>query len=274
MTLMSKRLAKDQKIEIVEAYRAGQNTNDIAEKYSCSSNTINRTVKALLSSSEYRILKEKRLKINSKNEKSLNNKLVKDQNLAFEDNEVDFNSNTEEVDDFLNIDKTFDKKIEDEIKNLLIKDSKNLKVESASFSSVDEKINSSECNQDLENNFEEIAPLLSNYDFNLEKKNLNIEIQNHEILPESVYMIVDKKVELESQSISELPEWSFLPENELKRNAILLFPNQRSAKRSCSRNQRVIKIPNTSVFKVSKSYLVSKGITRLILEDSIIALDK
>ena len=70
-------------------------------------------------------------------------------------------------------------------------------------------------------------------------------------------MIVDKKVELDLQPISDLPEWSFLPENELKRNAILLFANQRSAKRNCSRNQRVIKIPNTSIFKISKSYLIS-----------------
>ena len=86
-------------------------------------------------------------------------------------------------------------------------------------------------------------------------------------------MIVDKKVELELQLISDLPEWSFLPENELQRKAILLFANQRSAKRICSRSQRVIKIPNTSIFKISKPYLISKGITRLILEDSIIGLD-
>ena len=86
-------------------------------------------------------------------------------------------------------------------------------------------------------------------------------------------MIVDKKVELELQAISDLPEWSFLPENELKRIAIVLFSNQRTAKRICSKNQRVIKIPNTKVFNLSKSYLISKGITRLIFEESIIALD-
>ena len=86
-------------------------------------------------------------------------------------------------------------------------------------------------------------------------------------------MVVDKKVELDLHLISDLPEWGFLPENELKRNAILLFSNQRSAKRSCSRNQRVIKIPNTNIFKLSKPYLISKGITRLILEELIIALD-
>ena len=128
-------------------------------------------------------------------------------------------------------------------------------------------------NQNFDDNFEEIAPLVSGFDFDLQKQKSDFEILDYECLPESVYMIVDKKVELELQLISDLPEWSFLPENELQRKAILLFSNQRSAKRICSRSQRVIKIPNTSVFKLSQSYLISKGITRLILEDSIIGLD-
>ena len=122
-----------------------------------------------------------------------------------------------------------------------------------------------ENNQSIDNNFEEIAPLISSFDFDLEKQKSDFVILDYESLPESVYMIVDKKVELDLQPISNLPEWSFLPENELQRNAILLFSNQRSAKRICSRNQRVIKIPNTSIFQISKSYLISKGITRLIL---------
>ncbi len=128
-------------------------------------------------------------------------------------------------------------------------------------------------NQNFDNNFEEITPLISSFDFDIDKRKSDYEILNYESLPESVYMVVDKKVELELQPISDLPEWSFLPDNELKRNAILLFSNQRSAKRICSRNQRVIKIPNTNVFKISKSYLISKGITRMIFEDSIICLD-
>ena len=86
-------------------------------------------------------------------------------------------------------------------------------------------------------------------------------------------MLVDKKIELEPLPISELPEWSFLPDNELERQAILLFPNQRTAKRNCSRNQKVIKIPNTSILKNFKSYLLAKGITRLIIEDSLISLE-
>ena len=230
--MVLRRLTKIQKDEILEAYRGGENASNLAKKFSCSSNTINRTVKKLLSDYEYKLLKEQRLKSSNKNVTAFINE---NSDLKQEDfnhlNNV--NSPQEKVDE-----------------------------EQQIFNKVDDFNNS---------DFEEIAPLASGFDF--EEKELDFEISNQEILPESVYMLVDKKVGLEAKLISDLPEWSFLPENELKRNAIILFSNQRSAKRSCSRNQRVIKIPNTSVFEVSKSYLFSKGITRLILENAIIALD-
>ena len=57
--MISRRLTKIQKAEILEAYRAGDNSNHLAEKYSCTTNTIIRTVKNLLSDGEYKQLKEK-----------------------------------------------------------------------------------------------------------------------------------------------------------------------------------------------------------------------
>ena len=230
--MISRRLTKIQKDEILKAYQVGENTNTLAEKYNCTPNTINRTVKIILSDIEYKSLKGKRFKSSNKKVKSVNNK------------RADFKQEEFEHSDLLGF--TQGKNIEEE-----------------QPMNIDENFSSSE--------FEEIVPLISSFEF--VEKELDFEIHNQEALPESVYMLVDKKVELEVKSISDLPEWSFLPENELKRNAILLFTNQRNAKRSCSRNQRVIKVPNTRIFEVSKPYLLLKGITRLILEDSMIALD-
>ena len=217
--MISRRLTKTQKVEILEAYKAGDNTNLIAKKYNCTPNTINRTVKTLLSETEYTLLKQNRSKISNKKEKLVDNKTVKDQK-----------EDLDQVNSLI----SFKEEIKEE--DLIVK--------------VHERSNNSkldENNQNFDNNFEEIAPLISGFDFDLKKQKSDFEILNYESLPESVYMIVDKKVELDFQPISDLPEWSFLPENELERNAILLFSNQRSAKRSCSRNQRVIKIPNTSI---------------------------
>ena len=272
--MISRRLTKTQKAEILEAYQSGDSTNIIAENYNCTPNTIIRTVKNFLSESEYILLKKNRLKNSIKNEKFDLHKIEKDQPVDFnqenslieqrdkvrqEDQSVNVNENphsSEHADiDSLGL-------IENDSNGFLLSDNLNY-----------EKLEEDEINQNSDNTFQEIIPLISSLDLDQNHKQSNFEILKYENLPESVYMIVDKKVELELQPISELPEWSFLPENELQRNAILLFNNQRSAKRLCSRNQRVIKIPNTRIFKLSKSYLIAKGITRLILEDSIIGLD-
>tara|TARA_Y100001968_G_C19426472_1_gene754643 strand:+ start:364 stop:1107 length:744 start_codon:yes stop_codon:yes gene_type:complete len=246
--MISRRLTKTQKSEIVEAYRAGLNTIDLAEKYSCSSNTINRTVKNILSETEYKSLKEKRLKSINKKEEAINNGIIEEkiQDLENKTSLISSQEKVIQISQYSKVDNDF----------------YNPKIEEIEYSS----------NENVDN-FEEIAPLESSFDFEKEKQKPSLEVLNKESLPESVYMLVDKKVELDSQPISDLPEWSFLPETELKRHAIILFSNQRTAKRNCSRNQRVIKVPNTNVFIISKSYLVSKGITRLILEDSIISLD-
>ena len=265
---MSRRLTKIQKEEIVEAYRSGTSANFLAEKYNCSSNTITRTVKALLPDSEYNLLKGKSYKSTNKNFEVVDAKHPESQQDSIE-SQKSFNSPLLKIDDdkeqTIENDNDFYNQEFNEIAILPIGDL------APSESLNDENSDIENAIQDSENKFEEIVPLVPSID--LEKQELDFEILNQEKLPESVYMLVEKKVELEVITISDLPEWSFLPDNELKRNAILLFSNQRNAKRSCSKNQRVIKVPNTSVFEVSKPYLVEKGITRLIFEDSIIALD-
>jgi len=272
--MISRRLSKTQKSEILEAYMAGENSNFLAEKYNCTTNTINRTVKTLLSENEYTLLKEKRSKISNKKRKTVDSSTAKEtkKDLAHSNSFI----LTEEIvtDDDLTIElsEKFDTFESDKIDSLPLEDTDPLREDLISGNKYINNDKTDKNNHNTSNDFEVIEPLISDFDFEQEKKSV-FEILHFESLPESVYMIVDKKVELDLKLISDLPEWSFLPENELKRNAILLFFNQRTAKRSCSRHQRVIKIPNTSVFKLSKSYLITKGITRLILEDSIIALD-
>ncbi len=269
--MILKRLTKDQKAQIVEAYRLGENTNQLAEKFSCSPNTINRTVKTSISESEYKLLKEKRSTTCGKKREFIDDQ--KKENLKQENPFIAPISKNKEKDLSTQIDKDLYSSEDGKLTSLALEDADDFGDYSTYESQNNENHETNKVNHDYENNFEEIAPLVSDFDFDVDKQKLDFEILNYDSLPKSVYMIVDKKVELASQLISELPEWSFLPENELNRNAILLFTNQRSAKRTCSKTQRVIKIPNTNIFNISKSYLISKGITRLIVEDSIIALD-
>ena len=265
--MISRRLTTTQKAEILEAYRVGDNTNDLAEKYNCTPTTITRTVKTLLSNSEYELLKKNRSKINTKTQKE------KKENLE-EGNSFDkFNKKNKEDSPELKVNENLDIDEFAQIAPLDLADSNKISVD-LNFENKQSKDHDFDGNnKELDNNFAELEILDPGFDLDQNREKDDFEILDFESLPESVYMIVDKNVELNLQAISDLPEWSFLPENELKRTAILLFSNQRAAKRICSRNQRVIKIPNTNVFNLSKSYLISKGITRLILEDSIIGLD-
>ena len=233
--MISRRLTKIEKSEILEFFRLGETANQLAAKYDCSSNTINRTVKSLLTNEEYVLLKEERAKYKKIKKSEL---LAEKSDLFVEECQIQNCDNSisdqnEAESDLLSSRK---KEIEDEV-------------------------------------FEEIVPLESSFGFETQQQKVDCKKLEKVNLPESVYMLVDKKVELESQQISDLPEWSFLPESELERLVILLFPNQRTAKRNCSRNQKVIKVPNTDIFTISKSYLLSKGITRLIFEDLLISLE-
>ena len=119
--------------------------------------------------------------------------------------------------------------------------------------------------------FMEIAPLDYEID-NVPQKDLSSVPIADVDFPKIVYMVVDKKIELETKYLKEYPEWQFLSQEELNRKTIEIFIDLKVAKRFCSKDQKVIKVPNTNVFKISAPFLLGRGITRIISEDKLIAL--
>jgi hypothetical protein len=93
------------------------------------------------------------------------------------------------------------------------------------------------------------------------------------VLPDSVYMLVDKVVELDARPLRDFPELGPLDTADQDRQGLFLFANPRAAKRQCGRSQRVIKVPDTTVFERTSSYLLKRGITRLVMEGTVVALD-
>ena len=91
-------------------------------------------------------------------------------------------------------------------------------------------------------------------------------------LPASLYMLVDKTVELQARPLSDFPELGALPDDEQARQALVVFANPRQAKRQCGRTQRVIKMPDSQVIQRTATYLVGRGITRVVLEGALYAL--
>ncbi len=137
-------------------------------------------------------------------------------------------------------------------------------------------INENDAHED-ENNFIhtsefiEITPL--NYEIeNTARKELS-SIPISEInFPEMVYMIVDKNIELEIKLLKDYPQWDFLPNSDLNRKTIEIFNDIKVAKRFCKKEQKVIKVPNTDVFRIAAYILRSRGISRIVSSEQLIAL--
>ena len=121
------------------------------------------------------------------------------------------------------------------------------------------------------NEFMELVPLNEEIDQDSRKDLSSISINDIEF-PNTVYMIVEKTIELEVKLLKNFPEWQFLSYEDLNRKTIQIFLDLKVAKRNCNKDQKVIKVPNTNVFKIVSPILVSRGITRIVSEEQLIAL--
>ncbi len=119
--------------------------------------------------------------------------------------------------------------------------------------------------------FLEIAPIDYEID-NSPRKDLSSVPLAEVDFPKVVYMVVDKKIELEIKLLKDLPEWQFLPEEDLIRKTIEIFFDLNLAKRSCNKEQKVLKVPNTDVFRIASPVLIAKGISRIVCAENLIAL--
>ena len=119
--------------------------------------------------------------------------------------------------------------------------------------------------------FMEIAPL--DYEIeNVQQKDLaSLPISDID-LPKVVYMVVDKKIELQIKYLKEYSDWQFLSRDELNRKTIEIHDDLKNAKRYCNKDQKVIKVPNTNVFKLVAPILLSRGISRIVNSNKLIAL--
>ena len=120
-------------------------------------------------------------------------------------------------------------------------------------------------------NFLEIAPLEYDINDSLRKDLSSIPIDEIEF-PKMVYMIINNKTELEPKLLKDYPEWHFLPEEDLKRKTIEIYSELKNARRYCKKEQKVIKVPNTLVFKIASKIIKAKGISRIISDKKLIAL--
>jgi len=136
-----------------------------------------------------------------------------------------------------------------------------------------DKLSPRKSNQDLylDQPLIEITPLIEEISSERQKDISSIPISNMSF-PEIVYMNVDKNFELEIKLLKDYLDWTFLPQDDLNRKTIEIFLDIKKAKLKCSKDQKVIKVPNTNVFKVANKILLDKGISRIVCGNDLIAL--
>ena len=129
----------------------------------------------------------------------------------------------------------------------------------------------SNTNNSIEQVFFEVTPLSTEINTSKQKELTSEPLKNVKF-PSVVYMLVDKKIELSPKLLKDYPDWSYMPEEDLERMTLEVFDDQRKAKKICTKNQKLIKVPNPNVFLLASRTLKSKGISRIIFNDLLLAL--
>ena len=162
-------------------------------------------------------------------------------------------------------------KEENQINNFLNKQSENVSINHYSEDLNNAKAKIAQADFIPEDSFLEIAPIDYEMNDSSRKELSSVSISDVDF-PKVVYMIVDKKIELEIKLLKDFPEWEFLPNDDLHRKTIEIFFDLNLAKRSCNKDQKVLKVPNTDVFRIAAPVLIAKGISRIVCAENLIAL--
>ena len=256
------RLTDSQKQELLVRYRAGESSAALADIYGCSANTVSRTVRTLLSPEEYEDLKSARARAATTTLQADPVEAPELTGAAKDPDQV-----AEPLVEPEQLDSEDDAEDDDGSATLALDDADDFGGDDADDVGDDEAFDGS--SDDV---FQEIAVLPVDLP-QVSREQVSCRPFAAGVLPDSVYMLVDKTVELDPRPLSEFPELGVLNPEELVRQALCLYSSPRSAKRQCGRSQRVIKVPDTKVFESTSRHLLARGITRLLLEGALYSLD-
>ena len=254
------RLTDSQKQELLVRYRAGESSAVLAGVYGCSVNTVSRTVRTLLTPEEYDELKSARSRAATPAAP------VQPAEAQKEVKERSQESSSGSAEPSLKIQDT-PPDGDGEASTLALEDADDFGDDDPEEVSDDDGFEGS-----ADDVFQEIAVLPVDLP-QVSREQVSCRPFVSGVLPDSVYMLVDKTVELDPKPLSEFPELGVLNPEELTRQALCLYSSPLSAKRQCGRSQRVIKVPNTQVFERTSRHLLARGITRLVLEGALYSLD-
>ena len=232
-------LTERQKAQVVEQYRAGNSSVVVGRRFGCSDRTVMRLVRSRLSAAELEALKERNRRRPAA--PGAFAAVKRDQPLAVDEpigNPAGPNILPwEDAADFAENEGRDDVAIED--------DDTTLPTTSRSSTSKAAK-------QGTE------VTRAANLDVNQ--------------LPSPLYLVVERSVELQPQTLSGLHHLGPLDTDEQQRQGLILFSNVRQARRQCRRNQRIVKVADPGLLGKTAPHLLAQGISRLVIESNLYAL--
>ena len=283
--MASGRLSDSQKQELVVQYRAGVASSALAKAFGCSVNTVSRTVKALLSQEEYEALKKQRGRGGAAQARL---QLA----VAEEPAPASAEPSTDERAEAANTDANAEapspggerapkpepaepatasaeltEEPIDEPSSLALDDADDF----GSEDPEDEELSGLADDDGEAEAFVAIAPLSVAGDLDSNSPCVSKPLVVSD-LPGSLYLLVDREVELKGTLVKDFSELGAVAAEEENQKAIALFANPRQAKRQCGRSQQVIKVPDTGVFERTAPFILAQGISRLVLEGTLYAL--
>ena len=241
--MAASRLNNSQKQELVQRYQAGEASAALAEAFECSTNTVSRTVKAALGIEAYAALKEQR----AKGTVAINPEPINPEQINTEPE----NQTTQKIEEVPAV----------------------LALDDADDFATNHKEDSESIDLEIEQNNDFFTLPLLAVEANLSDSNpcVSKPLVTSE-LPASLYLLVDREVELKGTPVKEFSELGRVAPQEEDLQAIALFVNPRQAKRQCGRSQRVIKVPDSSLLDLTAPYILAQGISRIVLEGALYAI--
>ena len=252
------RLSDSQKQELVSQFKAGVASAALAEAFGCSPNTVSRTVKALLSPEEYESLKQKRSGRGAA-------PAVADQKEDEPKEEAAAKTEAAPAAASPEAELEADEPLEGS-SSLALDDADDFGADDS-----DEELDELSDDDSAAETFVAIAPLPGLGVIDSGAPCVSKPLVDGS-LPATVYLLVDRDVELKGTPVKDFSELGSVAATEMDQQAIALFSNPRQAKRQCGRSQRVIKVPDSGVFGRTAPFILAQGISRIVLEGSLYAI--
>jgi transposase-like protein len=290
-----RKLTDATKKEILKLYRETEaTTSTLAERYGVSSSTVSRFLKNSFSGEEYeQLIQKKRLARNGRGleeeepaadlpEKAIEVISVRAAQIAAKDEQA-FEPPIASVEQLTLLMDTAYPPEADNPEDTEINGDKTLETANLSeffVEAIEEEEEEDELDEDWdeeedEDEDEEEGELADSYLGPTIVKTAQLQILplSAAAFPKTCYLVIDRAAELITRPLKDFAELGKVPPQEIQQRTLPIFESHRIARRFSKRKEKVIKVPDGRLIEKAHAQLEAKGITRLLMDGRIYALE-